>query len=130
MTTKDFSEIQSHGVLTDPCEIEAPEDIADYLEEYMDSTNSMLEDLEQAALSYKSGNDKQENASIIRKVPHKIKGESSMVGVDDINELCHQTEDAFEQLPENEQVDILLQFKDWVCAALSKLAKEFQIGTI
>lgn len=128
MKTRDFSGIRTGGALPDVNEVRASEDLGDLLMEYVDSTDSMLEELERATLAYESGMNQQENAAIIRRVLHKMKGEASMVGMDDISQFCHQTEDAFEEIPENKRVDMLLRFKDWVFSAIQILSQENRIG--
>jgi chemotaxis protein histidine kinase CheA len=119
--TKDFSGIRNNSQLPDPADIEIPSDIGDLLDEYIESTSSQLEELENATLAYEADNDREEKAASIRRILHKIKGESGMVGFDDLCELCHQAEFAFEELSENEHPDMLLRFKDWVFNALQHL---------
>ncbi len=121
MNNKDFSGIRNKGPLPVPNEIEIPDDIGDILDDYIESTSSMLDELEQATLAYETGNNRQENAATIKRILHKIKGESAMVGIEQMSELCHQTESAFEELAEDERPDMLLRFKDWVCAAIYSL---------
>jgi two-component system chemotaxis sensor kinase CheA len=121
MQTKDFSGIRNRGPLPDPGQVEIPPDIGDLLSDYIESTESMLERLERAALAYEAGENRPDNAGVIRRILHKIKGESGMVGVDDMSEFCHQAEDAFEQLPENERADMVLRFKDWASAAVHNM---------
>ena len=121
MNNKDFSGIRNNGPLPDPNKIEIPDDIGDILDDYIESTSSMLDELEQATLAYETGNNRQENAATIKRILHKIKGESAMVGIEQMSELCHQTESALEELAENERPDMLLKFKDWVCAAIYSL---------
>ncbi len=121
MKSKDFSGIRNNGPLPETNEIEIPDDISDILDDYIESTSSMLDELEQATLAYEAGNNRQENAATIKRILHKIKGESAMVGIEQMSELCHQTESAFEELAENERPDMLLRFKDWVCAAICSL---------
>ena len=121
MKSKDFSGIRNNGPLPDPNEIEIPDDIGGILDDYIESTSSMLDELEQATLAYETGNNRQENAATIKRILHKIKGESAMVGIEQMSELCHQTESALEELAENEHPDMLLKFKDWVCAAIYSL---------
>ena len=121
MKTKDFSGIRNNGSLPAPQEVEVPSDIGDLLNDYVDSTNSMLNELEKAALAYEAGDDREENAATVRRILHKIKGESSMVGVDDMAEFCHQAEYAFEEFAEDKRPDMLLRFKDWACTAIRKL---------
>ena len=118
METKDFSGIRNNGQLPDPMGMQVPGDIGDLLDDYIESTTSMLDELEAAALAYESGNEIEENAATIRRILHKIKGESSMVGVDEMAEFCHQAEFAFEELPQNKRPDMLLKFKDWTAEAI------------
>jgi hypothetical protein len=44
-----------------------------------------------------------------------------MVGIEQMSELCHQAEFAFEELPEQKRPDMLLRFKDWAWAALNSM---------
>ncbi len=121
MEVKDFTGIRNNKPLPDPAELTVPADIGDLLEDYIESTSSQLDEIEQAAMACESGNDVEENLAVIRRALHKIKGESGMVGVDDVNELCHQAEFALDELNSNEQPDMLLRFKDWVHAALQHM---------
>ncbi len=122
MKTKDFSGIRNNGSLPDPQDVHVPGDTEDLLDDYVESANSMLEDLEKAALAYEAGNNSEENVAAIRRILHKIKGESSIMGITEISEFCHQAEYAFEELDENTKPDMLLRFKDWVDNAMSDLA--------
>ena len=122
MKTKDFSGIRNNGSLPDPQNVKIPGDSEDLLDDYVESTNSTLDELEQAALAYEAGNNSEENAATIRRILHKIKGESSIMDINEISEFCHQAEYAFEELDENTRPDMLLRFKDWVDAAMSDLA--------
>ncbi|MCE5341943.1 MAG: Hpt domain-containing protein [Planctomycetaceae bacterium] len=124
MSKKDFTGIKTNGDLPDPCEICLPADIKDFLGDYDDSLNSMLNDMEKATLSYESGNKSKENTDTIKRILHKIKGESSMVGIEEITELTHQAEFAFEELKEEQLPDMLFRYKDWLCKALSSIAEK------
>ena len=121
MNNKNFSGIRNNSTLPDPSEIEIPDDIGSLLDEYIESAGSMLDELEQATLEYEAGENRPENAAIIKRILHKIKGESGMVGIEDMAEFCHQTESAFEELAEDERPDMLLRFKDWISTALFSL---------
>ncbi len=123
MKTLDFSGIRNNGSLPGPDDVEIPGDIDDMLEDYVESTESMLSELEQATLALEGGQSCEESSAAVRRVLHKIKGESSMVGFDQIGEFCHQTEFAFEELPEPKRPDMLLRFKDWVLAALYNMTE-------
>jgi len=121
MSSKNFSGIRNNSPLPEPSEIEIPDDIGSLLDEYIESAGSMLDELEQATLEYEAVKNRPENAAIIKRILHKIKGESGMVGIEDMAEFCHQTESAFEELAEDERPDMLLRFKDWISTALFSL---------
>ena len=124
MKNKDFSGIRNNGLLPDPREVNIPRDSEDLLNDYVESTSSMLDEVEQAAMEYEAGNNSEENTAAIRRILHKIKGESSMMGINEISELCHQAEYAFEELDENQRPDMLLRFKDWTYTAIYYLASQ------
>jgi len=121
MKTLDFSGIRGNGPLPSLEDVEIPADIGDLLEDYIESAESMLDELEQAALALESGQNGPENTAAVRRILHKIKGEASMVGFDQIAEFCHQAEFAFEELPEHQRPDMLLRFRDWVWDALQNM---------
>ena len=121
MSNNKFSGIRNNSPLPNPSEIEIPDDIGSLLDEYIESAGSMLDELEQATLEYEAGENRPENAAIIKRILHKIKGESGMVGIEDMADFCHQTESAFEELAEDERPDMLLRFKDWISTALFSL---------
>ena len=122
MQTKDFTGIKNNGPLPEPQQVKIPDDIGDLLPDYIESIGSILEQLEEAALAHEAGNRTEENAANIRRILHKIKGESSMVGFEDISELYHQAEFAFEELEQDEKSDMLLRLKDWTNAALQHMS--------
>ena len=119
---KNFSGIRNNSPLPDPSTINIPDDIDSLLEEYIESASAMLEELERATLEYEAGDNLPENAATIKRILHKIKGESGMVGIEDVAEFCHQTESAFEELTEEERPDMLLRFKDWISTAINSFA--------
>jgi two-component system chemotaxis sensor kinase CheA len=121
MNKKDFSGIRNNSQLPDPSEIDIPDDIGSLLDEYIESASSMLDELERATLEYEEGKNRPENAATIKRILHKVKGESGMVGIEDMAEFCHQAESAFEELAEDERPDMLFRFKDWISTAIYSL---------
>ncbi len=90
--------------------------------EYIDSTGSLLAELESAALNLDSGTDVTESRGAIRRVLHSIKGESGIVGVRDVYDLCHEAESAFENIRDNvKAADMVLCVKDWIQKVLDIL---------
>lgn len=124
MKSKDFSGIRNNKPLPDPQSVNLPDDCKDLLDDYIESATSMLEEIERAAMSCEQGNNVEENAAAIRRILHKIKGESSMMGIDEISDLCHQTEYAFEEVSSNQRPNIVLRFKDWVDTAMRSMANQ------
>ena len=94
MSTKDFSGIRLDGPLPDPAAVALPDDFADFLDDYIDSTESQLEELEQAILRFETGQTREQDAAEIRRILHKVKGESGMVGLDDMASFVHEVESA------------------------------------
>ncbi len=119
--TRDFTGIKNDGPLPNADGVTVPPDTDYLLNDYIESTVSLLEDLEKATLRYESGTDVAEDAASIKRTLHKLKGEAGVVGSDDIHELCHQAESAFEELCESKHPDMLLRFKDWVYSAVQSL---------
>jgi len=123
MSDKNFSGIRNNGVLPDAAGMTIPEDIRDLLGDYAESVNSMLDELEKSTLSYEAGDRGKDNTDSIKRILHKIKGEASMTGIEEISELTHQTEFAFDELAENQRPDMLLRYKDWICKAVSGITE-------
>lgn len=113
--------VQLH--LPDPGTVHAPDDVFDLLEEYIESTSSQLEELEQAALAYEQGNNQDEYAGSIRRILHKIKGESGMVGFQQVEKILHEAENAFEALEVDHRADMLLKLRDWLTEILEHMAQ-------
>ena len=121
MNSKDFSGIRQEGPLPDPGAVQLPEDFADFLDDYIESTESQLEELEQAILRFETAQTREQDAAEIRRILHKIKGESGMVGLDDVSLFVHEVESAFDQLSDDRAADMLFRFKDWTTAAMAAM---------
>ncbi len=124
MNSNDFLGIRNDRPLPDPSRVFVPSDIGDLLEDYLESTESELHDLEQAILRFEAGQDLGQNAAEIRRILHKIKGESGMVGIEDITAFVHEVENAFEILNDSQCPDMLLRFKDWTTAAMEIMSMQ------
>ncbi len=118
---KNYKGILDGGQLPNPQGVGIPEDIGDFLEDWVESTESQLEELEQAILSFENGQNRDQDAAEIRRILHKIKGESGMVGLDDVSSFVHEVEDAFDKLNPDQCPDMLFRFKDWTIAAMNAM---------
>jgi len=118
---KNFKGILDGGQLPNPQDVAIPEDIGDFLENWVESTGSQLEELERVILSFENGQNRDQDTAEIRQILDKIKGESGTVGLDDIATFVHEVENAFEELVPDECPDMLFRFKDWTIAAMNSL---------
>ena len=121
MNTKDYTGIRHGGPLPAPKDISIPDDMADMLDDYYESSTSQLEELEAAVLECESGQQVEENEAAIRRILHKLKGEAGMMGIMDIEQLCHQVEFAVDELDPKEKYDMLLRVNDWFVCALNEM---------
>ena len=121
MGKEDFSGIRNKGPLPSPQQLEIPGDFEDLIGEYVESSASMLQELEVVTLAYEAGKNRQENVAAVRRILHKLKGEAGIIGIDEIYEFCHQAEFAVEELSEDDRSDMLLRVKDWLDSAFQHL---------
>jgi CheY-like chemotaxis protein len=139
MDTKDFIEMYTNGRLPDPKKIDLTNLVEDMWDTYYDTVGSLLSELEAAAMALEAGQDVEENASLIRRLLHSIKGDSGMTGMTELHDICHQTESAFEDMASDASAsaDMILKIKDWMesvirCIAQGDIAtdKQGQINQI
>ena len=124
MGKKDFSGIRNKEPLPDPQQIMVSPDFSDLIDEYVESSASMLQELEVATLAYEAGKDCQGNVAAVRRILHKLKGEAGIIGINEIYKFCHQAEFAVEELSDDERSDMLFRVKDWLDAAFQHLTGE------
>jgi two-component system chemotaxis response regulator CheY len=124
MGKEDFSGIRNKGPLPSPQRLTIPKELDDLIDDYVESSASMLQELEVVTLAYEAGKDREENAASVRRILHKLKGEAGIVGINEIYEFCHQAEFAVEELSDDERSDMLLRVKDWLDAAFQHLTGE------
>ena len=124
MGKEDFSGIRNKGPLPSPQQLKISEEFGDLIGEYVESSASMLQELEVVTLAYEAGKDREENAASVRRILHKLKGEAGIIGINELYEFCHQAEFAVEELSDDERSDMLLRVKDWLDAAFQHLTGE------
>ncbi len=74
---------------------------------------STLEEMENLILSIEKEYDTNK-IDALKRIFHTIKGEAGVLGMKEVGELCHKTEDYMEQEKDNISVDRLLVVKDWL----------------
>lgn len=117
-----FKGIIDSSPLPSPKDVNVPADSNDMITEYAESAVSLLDDLERLAIEYEKNIADFELTDEVKRVLHKLKGESGVMGIEMMSELFHQTEQAFEQLNEQLRSDMLLRCRDWACDALEYIA--------
>jgi len=100
-------------------EVVLPEWIdAAMFEEFLAAEKSAIDDLEPLILDMENGS-AEATAEFKRRV-HTIKGECGVVGMYDLQELCHTVEDFIIQCGDKaRRTDRLLQFRDWFDKAIT-----------
>lgn len=92
---------------------------ADFLLDYMDSTRAKLPDLERDALDLETSKEVEALRNSIMRNLHSLKGEAGMIGLVDVQNICHETESIVKDCTEPSQcADLVLRVKDWMEAVL------------
>jgi CheY-like chemotaxis protein/HPt (histidine-containing phosphotransfer) domain-containing protein len=121
MKTNNSSKTRSEIKLPEIREFNIPADAKDFLNDFIESTASQLEELEAAALACEKGLNCSENIALARRITHTIKGNAGIIGMNSIYEFCHQAETAIHGLEAGKLPDLLLDIKDQLQAALKHL---------
>ncbi len=80
--------------------------------EFLANQSSALEEMESYILSIEKGDD-QESMDALRRLLHTLKGEAGVLGLIDISDVCHKTEDFLQKTYSSFPTDTLLAVKDW-----------------
>ncbi len=129
MAKKNFSDLKQNGKLPDPKTVDRNSIIEELWEDYLDSTSNSLPQLESSALKLEKGEEPDENAANIKRILHSLKGESGMVGLQDVHDLCHEVESALEKLEDNlKKADMVLKAKDWMQIAIDVTTNKGEVA--
>lgn len=124
MGKKDLHAICDNDQLPDPKTINVLNLVKNLWPIYQESTKSHLSELEVAAIALEAGCDIEENVPLIRRLLHSIKGNSGVVGLTNVSDLCHQAELAFEEITDTTaSADMLLKVKDWIEAVIKYISE-------
>jgi len=81
--------------------------------EFLSHQKADLQEVETLILNLENA-DNGENIGALKRHIHTLKGESALMGLTDIELLCHKTEDFLIEIPADQAVDVLLAVKDWL----------------
>jgi two-component system, chemotaxis family, chemotaxis protein CheY len=116
---------------TDDCRLTLPESTRinlerleeEFLGEYLDSTRVKLVDLEADALSLDDGGEAEDLENAIMRNLHSLKGEAGMIGLLDVQAVCHETESFVKDHAGCEDIpDTVLAVKDWLESVVQYLS--------
>lgn len=93
------------------------------LSEFLARQGGVLEELQDLALDLERESDEAKEQALSR-IIHTIKGEAGILGLYDIERLCHTLEDALTKHNAQELADLLLKAKDWLGRAFDCYAGE------
>ena len=91
-------------------------------QEFLAGSKDALAEIEAAILALEKDPDSA-GPALKRKV-HTLKGEAGVLGLEELEKVCHELEDHLEaQAPTSDAVDRLLSVKDWISSALDAYAR-------
>jgi len=84
--------------------------------EFLERQPGVLEDMETLILALERSGDEGKLGEL-RRLIHTLKGESGLLGLSDVERLCHLTEDVLNRSHPDGRVDTFLRVKDWLVQA-------------
>ncbi|MCX8065349.1 MAG: chemotaxis protein CheA [Candidatus Hydrogenedentes bacterium] len=85
----------------------------DIFQQFLHNQESNLEEIEALLLSFEGGVEQEKVRELKRKI-HTLKGEAGVLGLNDVQELCHLAEERIEKGISSELIDTLFALKDWL----------------
>ncbi len=89
--------------------------------DFLSRQDSGLDEMESMVLALEGGASEEEFAALKRYL-HTLKGESAMLGLEQVEKLCHAAEDAMLEVEHSRLVDPLLALRDWLRRAFDAYA--------
>lgn len=102
-------------------DFQLPENVdEDIFGEFISNQPHVLENLETAILdTERDGQD--ENLGAVKAILHSIKGETGLMGLEDMASACHDAESLIEEEKENFPAEKLLEMKDWLLSRVNQM---------
>ncbi len=107
-----------------PAEVVAADD--KILAEFLSRQDSVLEDIEEQILAAEKQGFRGKPLAELKRVLHTLKGETGMLGLGEIQRVCHEAESFIEKgaagMDTAGAVDVMLGVKDWLAQSFKALA--------
>lgn len=97
------------------------------LQEFLGHQGHVMHDLESLLLHLEEQQDI-ESYDSVRRLLHTVKGEAGLLGLGDVELLCHAAEDAMEEYSIPQMIDPLLAVKDWLEGAFTAYSQGDEYG--
>jgi two-component system chemotaxis sensor kinase CheA len=103
---------------------EEPEGLVDQaiMGEFLTRQIDVLQDVEKHLMNIEDGQEGDE--TWLLRFYHTLKGESALLGLNEISELCHVTEDTIQKCGVKGCVDQLMHVNDWFVTSIQHLAED------
>ncbi|HUW81814.1 MAG TPA: chemotaxis protein CheA [Phycisphaerae bacterium] len=95
------------------------------LSQFLERQRGEMEEFEALVLALE-GTDHQGQLAALRRQVHTLKGDAALLGLADVERLCHAAEDALNERPPHELVDPLLAVRDWLSRTFASYAGQGQ----
>jgi two-component system, chemotaxis family, sensor kinase CheA len=82
------------------------------LADFLARQDGVMEEFESLILDWERSKDTERMREILR-LMHTVKGESALLGISDVEHLCHAVEDYLGRAGDGAKIDLLLETKDW-----------------
>lgn len=103
----------------------------EFLNDYLDSTSTKLQELEGTVLELESRPGDKSLADNVMRVLHSLKGEAGMIGLLDAQKVFHDTETIVKTRGgDSESVDLVLEVTDWMMAVMRQFLNPQSHGPI
>jgi len=118
LTKKENTQLENEQVTYEP-----PENVdMEIFQQFLQSQDSNLEEMEALLLNFGDEENAKETTAELKRKVHTLKGESGILGLNDVQNLCHLAESQIEQGITTELIDNLLVLKDWLKKKFDALA--------
>ena len=97
--------------------------------EFLSQQDGVLGEMETLVLSLEESNGNGSSSDLLRLL-HTLKGESALMGLDDVEKLCHRTEDYLNVEQNDSPVDVLLSVKDWLQNKFTSFSSDTEVSSI
>jgi chemotaxis protein histidine kinase CheA len=114
--SKDSSGAQESLPLTLPAYIDDA-----IFNEFLARQPGVLDEMESFILDVETDGSSQ-GLDALRRILHTLKGESALLGLEEIEKLCHTCEDVLDAGDPTEHIDAFLDVKDWMASAFQAYA--------